>query len=567
MKILLTVLLGSILVAAFSSTGNAQTYLDTANFTIAAQIKPSDYAVWNDSVAAWRVYATYDIDKDGKKEFLVIVDPASTQPADTTMPSILQFEASGNNKFDLVWSVQIPYQNTSKGSWPCLTVADVDKDGQQEIIFGLPSEARLVGDPNPTRLFIYEYDSVAKKLPNEPTLTSKLSFPDKYYYAITSILADDVDKDGDVELILSARRAYGGGSGTASTRPLIIYHLNGDISPGFSDFEREFVDSIGTFNGGYYFNNDIVDFDGNGKKEIWGYTWDMISYGVYEATAKDTYVLKTDVNQVTPDIDYGEQNSVGFFDANKDGKLEMFFAGRVDGLSQSIVLYLPNTNDLTSLNVSSQKTIIPAFTTGDFQGASIGDIDGNGEVDFAIAARGTSRMAYVVKHISGKPFDDSTGYKLDTLYSAPKDSTYDFRNVLITNDIDNDGKRELFIVNTNTRNNHPEDVSIIILESKVVVTNVKHISTVTPTEFTLDQNFPNPFNPSSTIRFALKTEGRIELFITNALGQRVASLVDGKFAAGKHEVTFNADGLASGTYFYTLKSGNMLETKKMTLLK
>jgi hypothetical protein len=83
----------------------------------------------------------------------------------------------------------------------------------------------------------------------------------------------------------------------------------------------------------------------------------------------------------------------------------------------------------------------------------------------------------------------------------------------------------------------------------------------------LEQNFPNPFNPSSTVRFSVKTEGPVELFITNALGQNVGSLVDGIVAAGTHEVTFNADGLASGTYFYTLKSGNFVETKKMMLLK
>ena len=561
-----------ILLFAFSSLANAQVYYDSTNFTISAKIKPSDYpGVWPDSVAAWRVYANYDLDKDGKKEFLVIVDPSTTGTGDTTMPRILRFEANGNNKYDLVWWTTIPYQNTVKGSWPCLEVGDLDKDGQQEIIFGLPSDARLSGDPNPVRLFIYEYDSVAGNFPKDPTLTSDLGFPAKYYYAITSIVADDVDKDGDVELIRSARRAYGGGSGTASTRPLMIYHLNGLIEPGFSTFEREFIDSIGTFNGGYYLNNQVVDFDGNGKKEIWGFTWDMLSYSVYEATGKDTYVLKVDVNQAAAPYDYGEQNSVHFYDANHDGKPELFMAGQ-NGTDappepQSVAIYIPNTTDLTSLSATSHKFISSAFNYLFFQGSDIGDIDGDGQVDFFIGDWSSNRAVYHMEHINGKPFDDSTGYTLDTLFLAPYDSTAKFPNVTVGNDLDGDGKREIMIVNTYTRAGYPDDVSIYILESKVVVQDVRQISDKVPVDFSLEQNFPNPFNPSSTIRFSLKTEGLVELYITNALGQKVGSLVNGKYTAGTHEVKFNADGLASGTYFYTLKSGDVIKTKKMTLLK
>ena len=562
MKRIFTMFAVMVIILAFSPLGNAQVKYDSTNFTISATIKPSDYAVWPDSVAAWRVYANYDLDKDGKKEFLVIVDPSTTQASDTSMPRILRFEANGNNKYDLVWSAQIPYQNTVKGSWPCLTVGDLDKDGLQEIIFGLPSDARSVGDPNPNRIFIYEYDNALGNFPAEPTLTSNLGFPDKFYYAVTSIVADDVDKDGDVELTLSARRAYGGGSGTASTRPLMIYHLVGDISPSFSSFEREFIDSIGTFNGGYYHNNHVVDFDGDGKKEIWGFTWDLLSYAVYEATGKDTYVLQADVNQAAA-FDYGEQHSVSFYDANKDGKLEMFVAGQAS--PPSAVFYLPNTTDVSTLTTAS--TIqITSDLDANFQGATIGDIDGDGEVDFFIGDW-ASRMVYRLRHIKGQSFTDSMGYKLDTLFSAPYDSTYELPNVTFGNDLDGDGKRELIIVNTNTRAGFPKDASLIILESKVVVLSVKQVSELTPSGFSLGQNFPNPFNPTSTIRFSVKKEGQVELFITNALGQQVGSLVNGIVTSGTHEVTFNADGLASGTYFYTLKSGSYSETKKMMFVK
>ncbi|MFA6438251.1 MAG: T9SS type A sorting domain-containing protein, partial [Bacteriovoracaceae bacterium] len=414
--------------------------------------------------------------------------------------------------------------------------------------------------------FVYEYNTDSSNFLSEPTITSNLGFPDKYYFAITSIVANDVDNDGEVEILLSARRATGGGSGTSGTRPLFIYHLLGNVEPGFSTFEREFADTIGTFDGGYYFNNHIVDFDGDGKKEIWGFTWDFLSFAVYEATGKDTYVLQADVNHVDPEInDYGEQNSVAFYDANKDGKLEMFIAGQTS--PPSAVFYLPNVDDVSTIDTSDVNIISPIMGATNFQGATIGDIDGDGEVDFIIGDWSSERKVYRLRHNKGMVYDDSLGYTLDTLYSAPTDSTYEFPNVTFGNDLDADNRRELLIVNTNTRADHPEDASIIILESKVTVLSVQQISDIVPNGFTLEQNYPNPFNPTSTISFSLKTEGQVELFITNALGQRVGSLVNGKLAAGTHEVTFNAGGLASGAYFYTLKSGTVVETKKMLLMK
>ncbi|MBW7888456.1 MAG: T9SS type A sorting domain-containing protein [Bacteroidetes bacterium] len=550
----------ALLILGISPSANAQ-YLDS-NFTVAAQIKPSDYpGIWSDSTAAWRVYANYDLDNNGKKEFLVILDAYGSH-----MPTILRFEANGDNKYDLVWHAEIPQQNAAIGSWPCLTVADLDNDGNQEIIVGIPLDARTSTNENPDFIFFYEYDPVLKNFPTEPTMTSNLGFPAKTYYAITSIVVDDVDGDGEKELITSARRFSNNVQGIGDKRPLHVFHLLGEVAPGFSSLEVEFVDTLGTFAGGYYFNNHVVDFDGNGKKEIWGYTWDMLSFAVYEATGKDTYVLRTDVNQATNPDDYGEQNSVSFYDANGDGKLEMFVAGQVS--PPSAVLYLPNTNDLTAITGQSVKMITPAFQDLNFQGADIGDIDGDGEVDFFIGDwDNTLRSVYHLSHIKGQPFDDPSGYKFDTLYYADTTkSYYAFPNVTFGNDLDGDGKREVILVNSNV-NPDSNDVGLIILESKKSITGVKQISQSIPGMFSLEQNYPNPFNPSSTIRFSLKEAAQVKLVVTNMLGQEVASLVNSKLDAGQHEVMFNASKLSSGTYFYTIKAGNFVQTRKMVLMK
>ncbi len=93
-----------------------------------------------------------------------------------------------------------------------------------------------------------------------------------------------------------------------------------------------------------------------------------------------------------------------------------------------------------------------------------------------------------------------------------------------------------------------------------------------PTEFALGQNYPNPFNPSTNIEYRIPTRGQVELTIFNVLGQRVTTLVDNQQAAGSYRVQWNGtDGagspVATGVYFYMLRSGNYTFSKKMLLLK
>jgi len=88
-----------------------------------------------------------------------------------------------------------------------------------------------------------------------------------------------------------------------------------------------------------------------------------------------------------------------------------------------------------------------------------------------------------------------------------------------------------------------------------------------PVEFALSQNFPNPFNPTTSIRFDLPESGQVQLEVFNMMGQRVATLVNETRAAGSHSVTFDASALSSGMYLYRLQAGNNTMMKKMTLIK
>ena len=99
------------------------------------------------------------------------------------------------------------------------------------------------------------------------------------------------------------------------------------------------------------------------------------------------------------------------------------------------------------------------------------------------------------------------------------------------------------------------------------VSGVAEDLTEIPAAFSLDQNFPNPFNPSTKITFTLKKSGYTSLTIYNVLGQRISTPIAGEIAAGKHEVTFDASALSTGVYFYRLESGSFFDVKKMLLVR
>ena len=89
----------------------------------------------------------------------------------------------------------------------------------------------------------------------------------------------------------------------------------------------------------------------------------------------------------------------------------------------------------------------------------------------------------------------------------------------------------------------------------------------TPTRFSVEANYPNPFNPSTQIQFTIPEAGPVSVKVYNVLGQEVATLVDGSLSAGKQAVQFDAHGLPSGIYYYTVTWNGHSETRKMLLLK
>ncbi|MGA9116589.1 MAG: C25 family cysteine peptidase [Bacteroidota bacterium] len=113
--------------------------------------------------------------------------------------------------------------------------------------------------------------------------------------------------------------------------------------------------------------------------------------------------------------------------------------------------------------------------------------------------------------------------------------------------------------------NMPESVWVPVHAE--MVTAVEGAPEAVPDRFTLDQNFPNPFNPVSQIRYGLPERSHVRLTLYNLLGERVATLVDEVREAGHHTAVVQAGNLASGVYFYRMEAGRFSFTRKMVLLR
>lgn len=98
-------------------------------------------------------------------------------------------------------------------------------------------------------------------------------------------------------------------------------------------------------------------------------------------------------------------------------------------------------------------------------------------------------------------------------------------------------------------------------------THEVNVDVAVPIEYALEQNHPNPFNPSTMIKYSIPEDGFVKLAVYNLTGEEVALLVNSQQKAGRYEIDFNAGNLASGFYIYRMESNNFIASKKLILMK
>ena len=121
-----------------------------------------------------------------------------------------------------------------------------------------------------------------------------------------------------------------------------------------------------------------------------------------------------------------------------------------------------------------------------------------------------------------------------------------------------------------TGSNNPETITldndVTVTALFVLATDIESVFGL-PTEYALHQNFPNPFNPQTTIAFDLKEAGETTVKVFDVLGREIATLINKKMQPGRYQVIFYKPNMATGVYFYQIKSGKFSAIKKMLLVK
>ena len=99
------------------------------------------------------------------------------------------------------------------------------------------------------------------------------------------------------------------------------------------------------------------------------------------------------------------------------------------------------------------------------------------------------------------------------------------------------------------------------------VTSIKEGHHFIPANYILEQNYPNPFNPNTKIKYTVPQTSQVQIKVFDVLGREIEILINGKKTSGTFELTWNAANLPSGVYFYQLRAGDFMQTKKMILMK
>jgi hypothetical protein len=400
-------------------------------------------------------------------------------------------------------------------------IVDVDKNGLKEVIYWYGQNS-----------YFYEQSDTT-------SLPIQLKFVFNKYDGNGAYLSDEVitymDDDSLIDFV------HRGADTSISQNYLKCVS---EFNPTIPNFERKwYIYHTDDFYDGF----DVGDYDGDGKMEfimssIEGRLEIVENIGDdnYEVIFQDSLPLVNMYYQASGDLD-------------GDGKRE-FFIGATMG----------NGNWTTMFETDIDNNYTPKFIFHLLSGGSLDDptyitddIDNDGKLEFAILSGG---YLYIFKS------DGDDSYYLWNLKQVPASFSMNFY------DMNGDGIKDILF----TAINESRWTSEIYLGTDLI-NDIVNDKPNLPDKIELSQNFPNPFNPSTKIKYSIPKSGLVSLKVYDILGNEIETLVNEEKPAGEYSVEFSAKGgsasggnamnLPSGVYFYQLKAGDFISTKKLVLLK
>ena len=514
----------------------------------------------------WSMVGPYDFDEDGYGDFI-----ATSSYTGQFCNDAMHYEAVGNDSIDLKWVYTFSTLSCEFDNYSSVAVGDIDNDQNPEIIALMDTRPGVAGQDG---LYIFEWDPTSLSFPDSPTATWSMLL-DSVWEA-GQILVEEIDDDGNEEIIVSIMDGPWGTTG--SSRLMIIELENGDLTDPVWNIEYE--DPVTTNWSGY--NISVGDLDGDGLKEIYTVAYEYYHIIVYENLGTpDEYDYQTDF-YVTNEISERANQSIVIADIDSNGTNELFavtsgtnsLTGTLltPGYFYSIIC----TTGVDSLTFADFNYL--AEYSGGLRQVNIGDADQDGKPNLYIAGHYNESVfdwEYNGGEVSNpESYTESIIFMDDTTDNfTPNNDQGKVRVAkLFSGDIDNDDNGDLIFSSGSFATDKPQLFMIEHEEQAVVVSTDDKASSITPNKLNLSQNYPNPFNPVTSFNYNLAEYGKVKITITDIVGREIITLMDDYQRQGNHNILWtgkdkNGDQVPSGIYFYNLKSGSTLITKKMTLTK
>jgi len=519
-------------------------------------------------IVADEVHAGFDLDKDSNLEFFVLADhsdpngPSGAGWSDGHSIYLYEWNPTAN-EFNLMWSWSDTSLSNGAASFPTAAVGDLDGDGDQEIIFGIPHGAGFpLPDVSPTVIYIFEFGSAG--LPTEPTAIWNAEAKPGTNTRPAAMATGDIDKDGEMEVAVAFRNF----SSAATNDALMIFSLLGDYAGVFTQFKIEMIDTTSDL--GSVYSADITDLDNDGNLEAY-FSTDF--HTAYEATGTDAYEFRKWDSKIYP---WTIQATVEA-DVDGDGKNELLFGKYATG-HLGIVYGVTDWATADSTNEAE----IALVDAGGCRGMTAGDYDGDGNLDVFWGGNYSGKVTRVEYKGSGD-IADSTSYNYEIVYldTIPKGDT---RVYSVSFPGDNFGKKMGGTTSTDmNKNGKPElliayedgdslQMWIVMIEGNGVTGIELRPGEQVLKTYVLSQNYPNPFNPTTSISYTIPENGLVTLKVYNLLGEEVKTLVDKNLVSGSYSATWDGTNnagnkISSGQYIYRLKAGGQVLSRTMTLVK
>ncbi|HFE62901.1 MAG TPA: T9SS type A sorting domain-containing protein [Caldithrix sp.] len=485
-------------------------------------------------------------------------------------------------------------------------VIDLDNNGSKEVLATAADN----------KLYAWEKDG-----------TVVTGFP----YTVSGVLASpavgDVDGNGDMEIALTSKNNhfyllnhdgsvmldYNAGTQIWGTPTLVDLNGNGDLEAIFGDFlgKLHVLNHDGTTYGNFPVDLGtshrilsgvaVEDLNNDGVKDI---AFDTFNGDVYAISSGDAGTLtgfpvnvggRSEAAPVIADLDGTSNRPVEMVVVSINKKLSI-----IDGQGNLTAQYsfsgtAKNTPALADLNNDGLVDILFGTDANRFQ---VIDFNGNSLPGFPISTGGDVVSAPAIADLNDDGFleigftsNNGMLYLVDhqgnTLAGFPTDIGSLQKSAPTLDNVDSDNDLEL-LVGTSTSltifdlpkvgsNSH----SWFTLQGNYqrtgslsdLLTGTRRLgNTPVAEKFELSQNYPNPFNPVTEIRFTLPARREVELIVFNTLGQKVKTLATGVWDAGTHRLQWagkndRGQAVSSGIYFYTIKTGNLVQTRKMILMR